>query len=119
MEEQIRLEAYYIHLKNPHQSDVENWLQAEKKIKNTRKELQQFYERYRIVYKKHVIDKTKIKDCPPQKDKILFIVRKNNKIIPDSDIHRYCLCKNMNRSITSLIEKVDYSKTRHNKYIII
>ena len=121
MNDQIQLEAYYNHLKYPEQTDVENWLMAEKKLKKQtyRKNLQQFYERYRIVYKKSAIDKTKVKDCPTKRDAILFIVRKNEKREPHKNIHKYCICKNMNRAIKTFIERINYTQTQNGKYVII
>ena len=105
MEEQIRLEAYYTHLRYPEQSDVENWLMAEKSVleKNKKERLQQFYERYRVVYTKKVLDTTKLKDCPASRDDIILIFHKNKICNPNKNIHKYCVCKNMNQFIKPLI----------------
>lgn len=125
MQNQIELAAYYLHLKHTERSDVENWVLAEKQVHDrirseALKRRQYFYRNCSVAYTRMVINKMKVVDCPNNAIKIKSIVQKNytwTKL--DRDVRKKCICKNMNTSIKSIMQRInlrDYSK---DKYILI
>ena len=124
MENLIRLEAYYNHLKYPNNTELDNWLLAEKKVKSQNEKSYKLNNMYKvwfnhICYSQLGFNKTILKDSPTTKKKLLFIIRKNNRYIKEHNMLKICMCKNMNSVINSQIRKITYPSKYSKDYILI
>ena len=125
MQNQIELAAYYLHLKDPNRSDVENWLLAEKQVHDqirseALKRRREYYRNCSVAYSRLVINKMKVMDCPSSAKRIESIVQKNYTWTKtDRDVRRKCICKNMNTSIKSIIQRINLRDYSQDKYILI
>lgn len=124
MDNLIRLEAYYNHLKYPNNTELDNWLLAEKKVKSENERSNKLNTIYKdwfnyVCYSQIGFNKTTLKDSPTTRKKLLFIIRKNNRCIKEHNMLKICMCKNMNSIINSQIRKITYPSKYSKDYILI